>query len=503
MKFELEFDGHAFGFVARFAILLGVIFFAGSFAGRQLSAYMFPLQNPDYQILPRQEPSGPVFRELSDDAVIFSSGDAVLSRKDELLQAKRDFIFADLSAMTLAIYQDGEHIKTFEIRGKGKDGTFFETPNGSYKIRLKEKKHFSTIGKVWMPWSMLFFGNYFIHGIPYYPDGTYVSDAFSGGCIRLSVEDAKELFSLTKEGIVVLTYFADPEKDLAFAYYQKIMRPPVTPPALSAIAFIAADFETGQILFEKDRSRQFPIASVSKLMTGLVALETINRFKIVPVTKHALTTEGDSAHLAEGDEYKAEELLYPLILSSSNDVATLYQQQAWNFVDAMNQKAEAVGMTATHYTEASGLSAENVSTPEDLFILLRYIYAHKKPLFVLSGLREYTLMTADKAKKISLINVNWPREDESFIGGKSGSTPEARQAMAAVYKVQFAEYGERPVAIIVLGSYDRVSDIHRIQKYLEDNFVYGNVFARRGAPGKIVEAGASVYSAISTMLDNK
>src|SRR3989344_900473 len=230
MKFELEFDGHAFGFVARFAILLCVIFFAGSFAGRQLSAYMFPLQNLDYQILPRQELSGPVFRELSDDAVIFSSGDAVLSRKDELLQAKRDFIFADLSAMTLAIYQDGEHIKTFEIRGKGKDGTFFETPNGSYKIRLKEKKHFSTIGKVWMPWSMLFFGNYFIHGIPYYPDGTYVSDSFSGGCVRLSVEDSKELYALASVGTVVLTYSKEADQPTEFKYYQKITRNPARSP---------------------------------------------------------------------------------------------------------------------------------------------------------------------------------------------------------------------------------------------------------------------------------
>ncbi|MBI3273584.1 MAG: L,D-transpeptidase, partial [Candidatus Colwellbacteria bacterium] len=104
-------------------------------------------------------------------------------------------ILADLGEMTLKRYENGEVRVEYPILSKGKPGSLWETPTGSYQIKTKEENHYSTIGNVWMPWSMQFFGNFFIHGWPYYEGGSPVSPGFSGGCIRLSEKDAQELFN--------------------------------------------------------------------------------------------------------------------------------------------------------------------------------------------------------------------------------------------------------------------------------------------------------------------
>ena len=117
---------------------------------------------------------------------------------------QKEYIRVSLKDMKLTLKLKGEIIeKTFNvlsIRDFGK----FATPKGEFKALLKEENHFSSIGKVWMPWSIQFSGNYFIHGWPYYPDGTDVPKGYSGGCIRLSTKDAEELYGLIEVGMPIL-----------------------------------------------------------------------------------------------------------------------------------------------------------------------------------------------------------------------------------------------------------------------------------------------------------
>lgn len=114
------------------------------------------------------------------------------------------YIIADLSAMQLYLMQGYESIKTYPIVSKGKPGSYFETPAGEYSIKLKELNHFSSLGEVYMPYSMQFFGNFFIHGIPYHKNGERVSTAYSGGCIRMNDNDAKEIYEMSKMGTRII-----------------------------------------------------------------------------------------------------------------------------------------------------------------------------------------------------------------------------------------------------------------------------------------------------------
>ena len=113
---------------------------------------------------------------------------------DSLSRAHTRFIAANLSEMRLYLFENGVATATYPILSKGKRGSRWETPTGLYKIETKEQDHFSSLGQVHMPQSMQFFGNFFIHGWPYYPDGTPVPEGYSGGCIRLSTDDATAVF---------------------------------------------------------------------------------------------------------------------------------------------------------------------------------------------------------------------------------------------------------------------------------------------------------------------
>lgn len=499
--FSIYKNGIVFALVSLFLVI--IIFASISRISDGLDRFLADEQQinmpQSFAIIPKQ----PFLRALADDALIYSHEKDVFAKQREMIQKGNDFIFANLHDMSLDFYQKGELIKTFPIQAKGKDRTFFETPSGLYKIQSKETNHFSTIGEVWMPWSMHFFGNYFVHGWPYYPNGKPVADSYSGGCIRLTTQDAKEVFALTKNNIPILVYAQDGIQPTAdTTYFQKI---PLfsrtqtklhTIKGLSAVSVLAADFETGQILFEKQKDVILPIASLTKLMTGLVALESINRFKILTVTDSAVKTFGDTGKLEAGETLKSEDFLYPLILASSNDAAVLLAEHVYGFVDLMNQKARAIGLKDTHYKEPTGLSPENVSSAQDIFKLLTFISLHKRPLFAISSLPEYTLDTG--TKKHTWKNTTWPDNNGIFIGGKSGLTDEARETLAAVFATKLSEQGTRPIAIMLLGSQDRKRDIFLMMEYLEKNFVYGNVLVDKKAPppSPLIHTGANVFQSL-------
>ena len=140
--------------------------------------------------------------------------------KQELVNDKNSFIEANLSSMKLTVYKDGVAVKEVPILTKGRPGSWWETPAGLYQVELKKENHFSSFGKVYQPWSVAFQGNFFIHGWPYYPGGEPVSSSFSGGCIRLSTEDAKTIYELASVDMPVLVFEEDFASD-DFSYQRK------------------------------------------------------------------------------------------------------------------------------------------------------------------------------------------------------------------------------------------------------------------------------------------
>ena len=377
--------------------------------------------------------------------------------KNQLVSDKANFIEANLSEMELSFYDRGEPVKQYKIIGKGKEGSWWETPAGIYKIETKEKVHFSSIGAVYMPYSMQFQGNFFIHGIPYYPDGKETSLSYTGGCIKLLTQDAKEIFELSDLGIPVLVFEKDFQKD-SFVHELQV-------PKVSAEAYLAADLKNNFVFFEKNSNSVLPIASLTKLMTAVVSTEYINLEKEITVTQ-AMLAPTSVPRLKIGQSYKAYDLLFPLMTESSNEAAQAlsYFLGPQRFIDLMNQKGRALDMSSTVFADSSGISPVSAASSKDLFSLAKYLYFNRNFVLKLSN-NAVESSAYGTPKFTNLSNFNKSRNNravwDNFVGGKVGLTQASKQTIVSIFEIEIR--GEkRPIAVIVLGTNNNYGDVEEI-----------------------------------------
>lgn len=381
--------------------------------------------------------------------------------KKQFIAERATFIEADLSAMRLRVYKKGETEIDAPILSKGREGSWWETPAGLYKIETKTKNHFSSFGRVYQPWSMAFQGNFFIHGWPYYPDGTPVKSTYSGGCVRLSTEDAKKVFETAAVGTPVLVYAEDFTTD-DFRHELKI-------PPIGAKSFLVADLRSNYVFAERAASETRPIASLTKLMTALVAIEYMNieRELIVPPGALVSTTR---PRLRAGQRFTVYDLLYPLLLESSNEAAEALAAVLGRerFIGLMNEKARSLGMVRTRFTDPSGKDPKNVSSVEDLFLLAKYLYHNRSFILRLTtGKLDGGLYGPPKFRDLKNYNVFETHPD--FVGGKIGKTDEAAETILSIFRVPFNR-SERPVVIIVLGSDQNGEDANTLLSWLTSRY---------------------------------
>ncbi len=390
-----------------------------------------------------------------------SNPDYFNSVKSEFIKDKADFIEADLSKMKLNVYKQGDVILSVNIATKGRPGSWWETPAGIYKINRMEAKHFSSIGHVWMPYSLNFQGNFFIHGHTYYNDGTPTSKAFTGGCIRLETDDAKKVYDIVTVGMPVLVYENSFSSD-NFSYSSEISN-------MNSDIYLAADLGNNHAFTGKNTTEQVPIASITKLMTAIITTEYINLDNSVTVPEEAIVYTS-KARLHAGEKYRVYQLLFPLLMESSNEaaetIARAYGRSA--FVKYMNDKAKAIGMTHTTFVDPSGASEGNISTAEDLYMLAKYIYNSRS--FVLD-------ITSGKLKANAygdsgfsgLGNFNDFVDNEYFVGGKNGKTTAALETNISIFN--FPSNGtKRPIVLIVLKSKDEKKDSSLLLNFVLNNF---------------------------------
>ncbi|HEY4513133.1 MAG TPA: CapA family protein [Candidatus Paceibacterota bacterium] len=243
-------------------------------------------------------------------------------------------------------------------------------------------------------------------------------------------------------------------------------------PKLSAKAYIVGDLNTGEVILSKSQDERFPLASVSKLMTALVATEIRTPFDTAQVSKSVVATNGTNGELRAGEKIKTADLLYPLLLESSNDAAEALAEHFGrdSFVGKMNEAAKQLKMTGTSYEDPSGLSVNNKSTVSDMFKLTGYLAKQKPDLLKITTLRSHTIK-----KQHSWSNISQFLGHDEYTGGKSGYTDPAKQTVVSVFNLPLGETGSRPIGIALLQSSDRKKDVETILKYLKKNIYYGGL----------------------------
>jgi len=207
--------------------------------------------------------------------------------------------------------------------------------------------------------------------------------------------------------------------------------------SVSAVNAVLMEQESGRVLFEKDAHEKKKIASITKIMTAIIAIESGKLNDMVTVSDQAYGTEGSSLYLQKGQKMKLEDLVYGLMLKSGNDAAVAIAEHVGGsldgFVYLMNQKAEEIGMRNSSFSNPHGLdnTKKHYSTAYDMALLTRY--AMNNEIFAkISGTKTHQAPNPNEAWDYKWGNKNKMLKLYRYsTGGKTGYTKLAKRTLVS------------------------------------------------------------------------
>lgn len=371
------------------------------------------------------------------------------------------FIELDLSRDQMRYFVDGVLVQSAAIQSEGASGSWWEMSSGLYQVERTEAEFFSNLAQATFPWMIAFEENFLIHGTPVYPDGSAVSEDFLGGGVQLKNAEAEKLFEQIDIGTPVLVHVEQDAPD-TFVY-----EPPA--PDITAEHYFVADVETGAVLASSKIDEKAAIASLTKLMTAIVAAEELQLDRRVYVASPSFVTSL-VPRLNSRSSVSMYSLLQLLLVESSNEAAEVIASELGRdtFIAAMNTKARQLGMLNTTFTDPSGLDSGNVSTVGDLYRLTQYIHQNRKFIFDIT--RDVTLPSAYQGGDFTgLINFNEVEDVEGFVGGKVGETLAAGQTSISLHELDI-NGTTRTVVVIILNSESRTNDVQTLVNFIDQQF---------------------------------
>jgi len=452
--------------------LAGILFGITLVAGFYVSSFFLPKTITIWPIAALTEPAQPSLAIAPEEHPGSYYLPGYESLRDRFLLEGRKFLEINFFEMKVRAYKNGALAKEVSILRKGDPQGWGGSPAGLYSVILKNKNGYSSIAEVFMPYSLKLYGKYYLHGEPFYPSGEKLISDFSGGCIQLSDENAKEIYELVNEAEAVL--IVDKEND-GFVYSEKSRS---SFPEISAKGYLVADIDSGFIFAAKNENESLPIASLTKLMTAVVVAENVDLRRSIFVSEEMVNRGyGSTTGLEKGEEFRVVELFYPLLTESSNDAAEalggfLGRERTINL---MNSKAKKIMMENTSFSDLSGFGEKNVSTTKDFYYLLRYIYNNRPPILDITKGEKVNTYGGVRFK--DLWNKNVFYEDPDFIGGKTGYIAASKYNGAFIFRFIDESGNERKVAIIILGAEafrmggsSLRADTQKIYGWLKENY---------------------------------
>lgn len=207
-------------------------------------------------------------------------------------------------------------------------------------------------------------------------------------------------------------------------------------PENSAKSAVVIDAESGKILYEKDAHTRKGMASTTKIMTALIALETTALDKIVTVDPRACGVEGSSVYLFENEKITMESLLYALMLQSANDaaeaIAYAVSGSIEEFVTLMNQKAYDMGLTATHFDNPHGLDGEtHYTTAYELALIAAEALENEIFAEIVSTVKKSIPLHNGEATRLLVNHNRLLKEYDDIIGVKTGFTKKCGRTLVS------------------------------------------------------------------------
>lgn len=247
--------------------------------------------------------------------------------------------------------------------------------------------------------------------------------------------------------------------------------------AITAESVLIIDKTTKSILWQKEADTERSIASITKLMTALVFLETGPNWQEVIELQYNDFIKGGSFYLRNSEKLTVKDLFY-LSLISSDNVATLALINSTGlnqaeFISLMNQKARLLGMESTFFTDPTGVNLDNVSTASDLSQLV--IEAFENPFIKeVTSLKNYQIIVNDsEGRLITNTNILLDNKELNVIRGKTGYLAEAGYCLIS----EFGNNDQKTIYIILLGSQeedDRFTDTKILADWVNESYLIYN-----------------------------
>lgn len=220
-------------------------------------------------------------------------------------------------------------------------------------------------------------------------------------------------------------------------------------PNISADSGIVMDVQSGTILYEKNIDKKEYPASITKIMTAMLALENSSMDEVVTFSQKALILESGASNinLVAGEKLTMEQCLYGILLMSANEVCNGVAEHiagsTENYVKMMNQRAKELGCTGTHFANTNGLwQKDHYTTAHDMALIARAAY--RNPEFAkITGTKRYNIPKTNKSKTGHpchnhhgmLLAGNYPQYVYEYcVGGKTGYTNKCRYTLVTYAK---------------------------------------------------------------------
>jgi len=239
-----------------------------------------------------------------------------------------------------------------------------------------------------------------------------------------------------------------------------------------------SDISGSKILFKKNADKKLPIASISKLMAAAVAIDNYPLSDRITISQEALSAEGDGGKLNIGEDLTVNNLLYIMLIESSNDAAEALAEKIGRerFLALMNQKARDLEMEDTSFISPNGLDPydlslfPNMSSALDLAKLMIHIQKNYPLIPQILSSKDLSLISPDGRFSHYLVNTNVLLYQPETLWGKTGYTKKANGCIVNLIKPK--ENDDHLIVNVILGADDRFYEMQKMTDWVDVSYIW-------------------------------
>jgi D-alanyl-D-alanine carboxypeptidase (penicillin-binding protein 5/6) len=253
-----------------------------------------------------------------------------------------------------------------------------------------------------------------------------------------------------------------PPQDLAFVRVQN-----TPPPSVSASEALVGDLRSGTIYYSTSSNSRWPLASLTKLMSATFISEKMSPTSTITLTSDDLVDGDYPGIFAALQTYTEGDLFNAMLVGSVNEAAKALARTLGgdSFVADMNKRAADWGLTQTHFKDPDGISAANQSSAADVFKLASMIYENYPQIFKITRNSKITITELNSKTKKNIMSTHTYAGRKDFLGGKTGTTPEAGENLVTIIS-----YSKREVVVVVMGADNRFKDTDQLLQWFKTDF---------------------------------